>query len=643
MTTATAEAERNEEDDRPRKKHRSRREAQVMRALWPVLPHAGDETPVSLMSRLALLHGRSPRDFCRDMGQSFQGIVDGCRAALAAFAGLVRMPVEGLEENAVRKVAERRFEWRGETFTRDVLARASVRVCPACLAEDVAAATEWPEHAPYGRTLWTLEPLRACPVHGVGLVTLGKTSTPGALHDVASAIAPHVAGLGVLAAEAKPVSSSDMEDYLLDRLAEGAVGGGWLDGLSWHAAADACQTVGAVALHGPDVRLKELDETDWRMAGDAGHAIAADGEAGIRDLLADLDAAYMGSRASVDGPQARYGALFRRLAGTLAEADFDPLRDVVFRHVVETTPVGPGDSLFGRPIGRRILHSVRSASVEYGIHPKRLRKILLAKAIITVASDVTDERAVFAANDATLALLRKASESVSLTEAETYLGAGRVHAKLLVENGFIEPFVRLPAETFGEMNFAKGDLDAFLAKLLNGGRDGRRRCRRTPSTSRRRPSARTAAPPKIIRLVVGTEAAMDGAAQRASKATCRCWSTLAEIKGLVHGGKRDGFTARELETRLRTTTKVIAALIKHGELPTSEINNPINRCPTRIVLPADVDAFEAEFASLNGVADEWGRHFKAVKSELAALGIEPTLTRDVYSASFYRRADLPTA
>jgi hypothetical protein len=36
-------------------------------------------------------------------------------------------------------------------------------------------------------------------------------------------------------------------------------------------------------------------------------------------------------------------------------------------------PVGPGDVLFGKPVEGRTLHSVRTLSVETGLHPKRLR------------------------------------------------------------------------------------------------------------------------------------------------------------------------------------------------------------------------------------------------------------------------------
>ncbi len=610
-----------------------------MRGLWPLLPHAGDETPTSLLSRLALLHGRSPRDFCRDMGQSFQGIVDGCSSALKDFAGLARVAVCGLEANAVRKVADRRFEWRGETFSRDVLARATVRVCPRCLADDVAAATEWPDHAPYGRTLWMLEPLRACALHGIALVTLGKASRPGALHDVASAIAPHLSRLAALAVEAKPVPPSAMEGYLLDRLGGDAVGGGWLDGLSWYAAADACQTIGAVALHGPDVRLLELDETGWRAAGDAGHAIAAGGEPGMRALLTYLDASYADTQASVDGPQARYGALFRRLAGTLADGDFDPLRDVVFRHVMETTAVGADDSLFRRPFGRRVLHSIRSASLEYAVHPKRLRKILVAKEVIDgSASAFTDERAVFTVDDRTIDILEKTANCLSLTNVESYLGAGRVHAKLLAANGFIKPFVALQAETYGELNFAKADLDDFLGKLLAGAMT----VVEPPENAFDIPTAAKRAncgAAEIIRLVVERRLRWTG--RRSGIEGYRSLLVdLTEIKGLVHGSKREGFTARELEVRLKTSTKVITALITNGKLPTSVITNPVNRCPTRIVRPSDVEAFEGEYVSLNSLSVDSGQHFRAVRKELEARDIRPALTSNVYSATFYRRSDL---
>ena len=54
---------------------------------------ADDETPASLCSRNAMLVGRTARDFCRDAGFAFLGVVDGVQATLDALAHRCRANV----------------------------------------------------------------------------------------------------------------------------------------------------------------------------------------------------------------------------------------------------------------------------------------------------------------------------------------------------------------------------------------------------------------------------------------------------------------------------------------------------------------------------------------------------------------------
>ena len=115
---------------------------------------------------------------------------------------------------------------------------------------------------------------------------------------------------------------------------------------------------------------------------------------------------------------------------------------------------------------------------------------------------------------------------------------------------------------------------------------------------------------------------------------------LDELKRHVQGPVREGLTARELEKRLRATTRTVAALIDHGHLPTSTIAHPVNRCPTQVVDPTDVDSFETTYISLNRLADERGTHFRRLKKTIEAAGVRPAFTRDVYHATFYKRADM---
>jgi hypothetical protein len=115
---------------------------------------------------------------------------------------------------------------------------------------------------------------------------------------------------------------------------------------------------------------------------------------------------------------------------------------------------------------------------------------------------------------------------------------------------------------------------------------------------------------------------------------------VEEVRGLVRGPDHGGFTREALKDKLSTTTKVAAALIKHGHLKTITVANPVNRCPTVIVPAEEVERFEREYVSLFALAKLQGRHFLKMKQELDAAGVKPALDPAKVGATFYRRKDL---
>lgn len=603
-----------------------------MKRLWPLARHHSDEGATSLLSRLASLHMRVPRSFCRDLGLDFQGIVDGVKSALSAFASAAEVSLATLEGNSPRKTEDGSFNLCGEHLKKQSLRRSAVYACPLCLAEDLERESGQNQMGAYLRSVWSLDVIRTCSDHGVAL-ELVTSPGDGDHYDFAHSIASFTEDEEHLRSIARPATPSNLETYVLNRL-KGHSANEWLDSFPLYAAIDACETVGAVALHGPRVRTDALTFDDWRAAGDAGIAVAETGATGVTEMLTFLDETYAASRASTDGPQARYGTLHIRLAATRHDPGTDKLRDVVAQHIARTTPVGSGDSIFGKPFKYRLLHSIRSASLEFGIHPKRLRKILVAAGAVSDTGE-TDERTTFPA-DRYEALLKKAADSLSLTEAETYLNAGRVHAKILADEGFIKPFVTLPAVTRGEKNFARADLDKFMATLVAQARD----VVVSPEGAFDIPAAAKRAncgAGEIIELVLTKKLGWVGRNTKTA-GFLSVLVDLAEVKRHVHGPARSGLTGRELERRLGTTTKVVAALLNEGILPSSIITNPVHRCPTRVVEPEDLEKFENKYVSLNQLAREQGCHFTAIRKKLAKAYVRPALPKEKYHATFYHRS-----
>jgi hypothetical protein len=604
--------------------------------LFPTLPVSDGESVTSYVSRLARFHDApSVIAFCTDMQLDFQKFVDGEHDAVSDLADFAGAPLDELERGALRRDGDG-WTLRGERLTKPSLRRDRLRVCPACLAADMAQSRLPSDVAVHGRAVWLIAHFRACPIHRVALV---EVENPGGArtHDFAAFVGPaaeRIAREG-LAATAT-LSVSPLEDYLLARLDGRGGHFPWLDALDFFASAKTCEMIGAVALHGRTPNLKTFSDMDWREAGAAGFGIACWGEPAIREFLSDLQATFPYSRSGQEGPQATFGRVYQWLAFGAVDAAFDPVRDLMRRHVCETTPVGPGDVVLGQAVERRCLHSIRSASLEIGAHPKRLRKLLAAKGLIADGHQERPDNLILFDADAAREVM-DAAVGMSLKEVEAYLNAGRVQARLLAEHGFITPVVAAGAPGIGENAFARADLDAFLDRLLDGAEPTIKAVEPMvdiPMASKKACCSSA----EIVRLILDRRLARVGRLAGV-KGYMSVLVDHKEVAGMIQGPAINGLTARAVEKELKTSTRVVKALVATGFLPTTRHVNPVNRCPVDLVSRADLDAFRAKYATLFDLARERGVHFRAVKAELESKGVQPAPELDsaTIGATFYRR------
>ncbi|GEP01725.1 TniQ family protein [Methylobacterium haplocladii] len=605
--------------------------------LHPTLPHLAGEAPTSLASRLAQLHlteDAGARTFCTDMGIDFGKVVDGQPGALTALADLSGADPAMLAADAFRRVPEGHL-FRGERFSKSSLVRTSLRFCPACLLDDCSGASK-PEAAAYGRTIWSIASIRTCPLHGMEIFDAGPITPPSKTHDFAQVMKPLLPDLGAMADRATRRSASGLELYVLGRLA-GAVGNApWLDGLPLHVGMAICETIGTVDRFGREVRANKLSESEWADAGESGFRIACRGEAGIREFMKDLLRTYPYSRSATEGPQAVLGRFFTFLAFGVPHPDFDVVRDLVSDFMIEHMPFGPGDIIFGKPIERRVLHSVRSASQEIEVHPKRLRKVLHAAGVLTNEQmELPYGNATFDAA-AAAQILTDAVDGLFMTEIEPYLGAGRVQTKLLVDSGLVAPM--FPKRPDLDHLFRRRDLDAFLERMFVDAvpvedpdedmADVKKAVKRVCCSTI-----------EIVRLVLDRKLSWVGR-RTSERGFAALLVRVSEIRSVLRGSMDGWLTAKTIETTMRTNTKVVRSLIDLGYLRTEEIVSPLNRCPIRVVGQTVFDEFRQEYATLFEAMETTGIHFLKIQKRLTAIGVEPAIRREEVGAAFYRRSDL---
>lgn len=608
-----------------------------MKPLRHTVPLGFGETPASFVSRLAALNGPSAREFCLDFGTTFQKVVDGDPKALAIVAAKGGVQAEALAHNAFVKTGERRYRFREEELVRGALRRSAVAFCPKCLAEDIAGAGQLrPELAPWGRALWQIAAVKSCHIHTVPLAVLNQDLTPGSLHDWSHHVRDVLPRLPCMA-DAERRELTELEYYVITRTTQGPIRHGLLDSLPLHVAIMGCELFGAVALFGRTINLRTLTDEEWRAAGGAGFDILADGKVGVEIFLEDLQATYPYTRAGREGPQALLGRIYQVLEFGREDAGFDALRDLVGDFIRTRLPVGPGDVVFGKPVEKRVLHSIRTLSLEAKLHPKRLRKLLMAAGVLSEASvELSDANCTFDAEKGSLAATEASAAGLTLLKAGEYLNAPRVHRVLLHQAGLIAPRIRGGDHGAADM-FAPEDLDGFLDRLLEGA---------VPVAAAA--DGQGAIPEAAKKACCGAEAivrlAIEGKlAHKWKLASERGYMSLLvdveEIRALVRGADHGGFTGKALQARLQTTDRVTRNLIAGGHLKTETVIHPINRCPTAIVTAEEVERFEAEYVSLFVLAKQQRRHFRAVKKDIEAGGVKPAMDPDVVGATFYRRKD----
>lgn len=597
-----------------------------------------DESPVSACSRVAATVGRNARDFCLDMGISFAGIVEGHPSELAKLASACRL---GSDFPGIAITGSgRSFRIAGQAFTRDSLSRQRLRVCPCCLEEDMERGVGAPLTRPYGRTIWQVASIRTCPVHLCPLVVAADDPDPCRVHDFAQLVFPDLDRLRDEATRVERRHLSGLEKHLLARLSPSGPTTGWFASFPAYAVCRMAETIGAVATFGRRFKSDKLSDNDWHIAGATGFEIADAGEKGIAPFLDRLRVSFERSRAPWGG-RTVFGRLYEWLAHDNDDPAYEPLRTMIRDYVVRTMPVWPGDTFLGKPVDRRLVHSVHTLHQETGTHPKRLRKLLVEAGVLDKTSaGLSDERATFPA-----AVVSEAEDrllgTMSLAKAARYLNAPRPHDRILLEEGFVSPVVLGSKRGEFKHVIARADLDRFLARLLGNAEplEPHEHSLCTIPAAAKRANCSAA---EIVRLVLDDQLATvrNDPGERGYLAVR---VDPAEVLPLVRKEGHGALSLREVMRVMGTNDAVVKALVVAGHLPSRRAVNPVNRCPQTVVDVSDLESFKERYVSLAALSKERSRHFHGLKVELTAAGIGPVFDPAEIGAQFFDRASCDVA
>lgn len=597
------------------------------------VPFHDDETPVSATSRLARANGvdRAWR-FCLDMGFTFQGVVDGDQTALDRLAALGGFNRARLGDGAFVKGPDG-FVLKGQLLRSANILRTHAMVCPRCLAADMGDTRVAVPVRPYGRALWQINGVRTCFEHGTPLIEY-RAETMKTTHDFTAIVEPRFPEIEWAAEHSEERSPTTFETYIRDRVSHGIGGSSWLDKLPLYVAINVCEVMGAVAVHGPKVRITALNSREMWNASATGYNIAAAGEAGIVTLLEDLQDQFRRGRSDW-GPTAMFGRLYEWLAHETDDEAYAPLRELIRQHVVDTMPVGPGDTLFGEDVTERKNHSIQSASQVYGLHPKRLRKVLSEAGYLDEShTRATDERVLFNARSAE-PFLRRLSRAITMNDVGNYLNAARPTLKLLVDNGYICPFVGKGSGKFGHYAFDPDELNAFLARLSLNADCRVEHLTPIPNAAKRANCSQM----EIVELLLNDQLSEVGLDPESWGYSAICVQ-IDEVRDSVCGPEHGGIRLQDVKRRMKYSDPVLNSLVAERILPSRTAINPTNRCPQTVVDPVDLDTFDKKYVSLFHLSRETGVHFHSLLRKLRGRDIHPAPGFENVPAKFYYREEI---
>ncbi len=605
-----------------------------MSPLAITVPLNDGETPTSFASRLAQANGRDRvRDFALDIGLDFSGIVAGQDYPLAQLASFGACSLEALKRWAAISVEDQTL-LHGEIFGWRTLRRSRLFACPACLLSDLANDDLDLEVRQWGRAVWQVESVRTCVVHGQALMEIAHANDPGSLHDFAALSFTQMHNLENLDAISTRRALSVLELYTHARLETGPRGDHFADTMPLGAVMRLSQNIGAVTAFGSKVRIDDLGDDELHTAEAIGFEAISDGESGIRLALERLQRVFF-EGSSPWGLRAIFGRLYEWLAYENDDPVYDQVRDIIERHVLETLPIAAGTKIFRKEAAVRRIHSLHSASIEYGLHPRRIRKILRERGIIE-ASDAhkTDERILFSVETAE-EHLAPLTDTLSLVKATKYLNASRQHAQLLFNSGVIPAIVKGGKGVLNKHAIRRADLNTFLSSLMASARPDVTEGINIPSAARRANCSAM----EIVSLLLDHRLAKVGI-DHSARGFLSVLVDVDEVKSLVRGQDHGGLSLRDVERKMQWSTKVLSALIDQGLLGSTVALNPVNRCPQRIVTSADLDAFDRSFVSITTLSKELQIQNRKLKALLTAAGIYPDPTFEHVPATFYRRDEI---
>ncbi|MEX5562626.1 TniQ family protein [Pseudophaeobacter sp. 1A16562] len=610
----------------------------TMDKLYPSLPFASGETPLSWAARLAALHtGGGLRPFLNDMDVPFMPLASGHADAIRRLCELAGQDHNVVGHNTIRSLDGRRFELRGEVFSKDFMTGRVTRFCPACLVEDEGGAIR-PHVRRRGRLEWLLAPVRVCPRHQQPLMERQRDAWDGKARELQLLVPETGADLQALAEPLPVLKPSPLQDYVLGRL-QGAKGPDWLDAQGIEQAVRATEMLGAVLRYGVDAKAGEMGQMDWDEAGRAGWPYMSAGEKGVGEAL-DLLLADAQNRG--DGPLRRvttYGMLYSWLAASKLSKDPGPIRDILREHILDNMDVQAGRLLLGEIGVKPRRSSIASLATSEFVNDVTLKNVLHAKGVISDSEAALPGSHVLVDYETGKGVADEINRAVAVTVLPQVLNTSRPIVAALMDEGLL-PQLHDGGLKVGKISCAvdREHVDALLHRIQKYASPVAEAPRTMVSLAKSAEISR-----KKMQLVLAL--VFGGRLKRVMR--------LENEPGL-DGLLVDPLEVKSLTPRCRPGMSASCAFMMLGVGATAGkrlLSEPGGRVLLKAVklpgeeeawiTPAAMACFRSRYVTLRSLMIELKCTKSQLKRRLDAHEVKPAFDPRSFGGTLYRRADLP--
>lgn len=599
-----------------------------MTPLFPALPLKPDETTMSLVSRLAHLHGKGEWTFSNDLGVPLKGLSAGDPAVLEKLHWLTGIAYSELERSSFIKQSRGLYAFRGELFPSRALSREKRYVCPRCISSDIEKSPAKSQVDAYERYFWSLACYRKCHIHGVEMVEVasnfGHFKCDPDKRAVCSSVDP-------VAPVEYTYTRSGLVDYVIGQLKHDPQDR-HLRNYSLAGLVKASEYIGILDNKGARFQLKNVTNEEWHAAGARGFEILRQGSMGLHDFFLRLFETYSHREAFRFIRTGLFGPTHVWFKGKGPDQSY--FRNLLIEAAAAVLPLGPGDEILGQEIKVRKIHSLQTASLETNVGVERLRSVLIHNGILSREHAKTAPHNCLFEASALTPILSELSDCTVLEDAAEYLGVTPRLLRDMLQRNLLTP-VKYGRSTPNRCLFSRVSLDTFIARVQivekSESREGKRDCNIRFAANRWNG--------KIIDII---HAVVDGriSAVRIDKSKRGVQSLYfdPDTVSLAFGTHDVVGISRTVATNmLKARWKTICALMENKFLPYELMTNPYSKRKTRRILEKDISLFSTKYVSLSELSEARSENPQQLLAKFRRNGVNPDICPKLSKGYFYLR------